>query len=160
MFTDSCEFEDFVFSECVFNDCKFSPIIAFENSGFINCKFYNCEWTNIQEYEDRDALDRQAYFSGCIANNDFLDFNHEIVESNTLNQPIEKLILEYFIRDGRKYKDMMNLSKMRSDFIDKKKMFDKAINSMENKKLLALNGGKCFLLKDGVIYYRDKFYNI
>lgn len=158
-FTNSCEFEDFTFNECTFNNCKFSQIATFENSGFINCKFYNCEWTNIQESQDRDVTERQAYFSGCIANNDFLDSDHEIIELN-INQPIEKLILEYFIRDGRKYKDMMNLSKMRSDFSDKKKLFDKAINNMENKKLLALNGGKCFLLKDGVTYYRDKFYNI
>lgn len=48
---------------------------------------------------------------------------------------------------------------MRADFSDRKKIFDKAINNMENQKLLALNGGKCFMLKEGVIYYRDNYYH-
>lgn len=45
----------------------------------------------------------------------------EVVSPSSVIIPIEQLILEYFIRDGRKYKDMVNLSKMRADFSDRKK---------------------------------------
>lgn len=159
-FTNQCSFDDFVFSDCIFTRCKFSQLIQFSNSGFVNCKFYDCEWIdrNIIQQE----VDKQPYFSGCIAPNDFLDAinENEIVSTSTpIMISIEQLILEYFIRDGRKYKDMVNLSKMRGDFANRKKTFDKAISSMENLKLIALNGGKCFLLKEGVIYYRDNFYH-
>lgn len=158
-FTDQCTFDDFVFSDCTFTNCIFSQQIRFHNSGFVNCKFYDCEW--IEPEEIQGEIDKQAYFSGCIANNTFLNIDDqaEFVSSITVTTPIEQLILEYFIRDGRKYKDMVNLSKMRDDFADQKKAFDKAINTMENQKLLALNGGKCFLLREGVIYYRDNYYH-
>ena len=158
-FTSRCVFDDFVFSDCVFTNCEFSQLVRFSNSGFVNCKFYNCKW--IDQKESHDEVDKQAYFSGCIANNEFMDTDDEVevVSPSSMIIPIEQLILEYFIRDGLKYKDMVNLSKMRADFSDRKKIFDKAINNMENQKLLALNGGKCFMLKEGVIYYRDNYYH-
>lgn len=159
-FTSSCQFSDSVFYDCVFKDCLFSQQFSFNNSGFINCKFYNCTWIDTSNNNQRES-EQQAYFVGCYANNQFLEIHDEGIDySLPIKIPIEQQILEYFIRkDGRKYKDMVPLSKIRADFADNKKAFDKAISSMENSKLLALNGDKCFLLKDGVNYYREHFYH-
>ena len=154
-FLETCSFKNFVFSDCVFRHCNFSFSIIFNNSGFVNCRFFDCIW----EPNNRVQENYQAFFSGCSDNNGFVQQydNNIINEDLTEETPLEKLILEYFIRDGRKYKDMVNLSKIREDFSDRKKLFDKVINHMENIKLLALNGGKCFLLKNAINYYRENF---
>ncbi len=160
-FKSSCIFKNFIFSDCTFQQCKFSTPIQFLNSGFINCKFFNCSWED--ETNDNPKIEYRPYFSGCYCPDNFLqkyeDAEDDITDESINDISLEQIILEHFIKDGKKYKDMVNLSKMRNNFSNKQKLFDKTINQMNNAKLIALNGGKCFLLKDAVPYYREHYYH-
>lgn len=155
-FDSDSKFIDFVFRDCKFTNCLFN-YNSFQNSGFVNCKFFNCTWTNHLANCDQA---KEAYFAGCKANNGFLECVYEEVEQERTHEVnLEELILKYFIKVDGRTSSMKRLMKIREDLSQYGvKQVDKTINSLEKKNFIALNGGMCFIQREGINYFNNNFH--
>jgi hypothetical protein len=155
-FDSDSKFIDFVFRDCKFTNCIFN-YASFQNSGFVNCKFFNCNWKNHEPIIDHDKV---AYFAGCKANNGFLDCVYDEVDKEKIQEVnLEELILKYFIKVDGRTTSMKRILKIREDLAQYgEKQVDKTINSLQKKKYIELNGGMCFIQRDGISYFNNTYH--
>lgn len=155
-FHENTKFIDFVIRDCKFNDCTFN-LDSFQNSGFVNCKFFNCSWE--PEITCNQNIEN-IYFAGCTSNNSFIDCIYtETTETETTSINIEELILKYFIKSEGRTNQMKRLNIIREELsIYGEKQVDKTINSLEKRKFIVLNGGMCFIQREGIIYFNNHYH--
>jgi len=148
-------FIDFVFRDCKFINCVFE-FNAFIKSGFVNCKFYNCTWFCLP---NNCQNDENIYFAGCSSNNSFMDCVYDVEELTDIKVNVEELILKYFIKPDGRTTSMKRLNLIRDDLAEYgEKLIDKTISSLEKKKYIALNGGMCFIQKEGIVYFNNEYH--
>lgn len=155
-FDSDSKFIDFVFRDCKFTNCIFK-YSSFQNSGFVNCKFFNCNWSNHESIIDQNKV---AYFAGCKANNGFLDCVYEEVDQEIIQDVnLEELILKYFIKIDGRTTSMRRLMKIREELAQYgEKLVDKTINSLQKRKFIELNGGMCFIQREGISYFNNTYH--
>lgn len=159
-FSTGCEFVDFIFSDCIFKRCTFSKS-SFKNSGFTSCTFHDCVWEEPLAGEVQRSDASSLYLVGCNATNNFIDQHYvgesEVVVDDANDENIEDIILNFFIRsDGRRSNSMKRVSQIRSDLAKyDTKFVDKALNNLAKKSYIIMNGGQCFIQKEGVAYFRN-----
>lgn len=151
-FGHASKFRMVIFSNIRFRKCSFTKS-AFIDTSFVNCSFYDCEWI-----EEQDA-ETTPYIIGSDCNNDFLQLasnkqDNMIDGCKNERGELNKIILSQFVRSEGKVVRMKRINAIKSEcegFSEREII--KALNSLENSHYLVLNGGNCFIQKEGVSYY-------
>lgn len=156
-FDNESQYINFIFRDCKFSNCIFN-YSSYNKSGFINCKFYNCSWSHSISQCDHE---KETFFAGCKSNNDFLDCVYEDVEiENSHESNLNELILRTLFKAGGKATSMRRIMKIREDLASYgDKQVDKTINKLESTGYIMLNGGMCFISKEGINYFNSKYHH-
>lgn len=156
-FDNESQYVNFIFRDCIFSSCIFN-YSSFNKSGFINCKFYNCSWSHPISKCDHE---KETFFAGCKSNNDFLDCVYEDVEiEQTQESNLKELILRSLFKAGGKTPSMRRIMKIREDLaVYGEKQVDKTINKLESRGFILLNGGMCFISREGINYFNSKYHH-
>lgn len=151
-FGSSSIFKMVIFSNIRFRKCSFQRS-AFVDTSFVNCSFYDCNWIEEQDSETT------PYIIGSDSNNDFLqmvsgkqdsEIDGHINERGDLN----KIILSLFVRPEGKIVGMKRINAIRNacDGFSEREI-SKALSTLEKSHYLVVNGGNCFIQKDGITYF-------
>ena len=141
-----------IFSNIRFRRCSFLKS-AFVDTSFVNCSFYDCNWI---EEQDTDST---PYIIGSDSNNDFLllaSTKQGTMIDGCKNDrgELNKIILSLFVRPEGKVVRMKRITAIKNEcegFSERE--ISKALNTLENSHFLVVNGGNCFIQKEGVTYY-------
>lgn len=141
-----------IFSNIRFRKCSFLKS-SFVDTSFVNCSFYDCNWL-----EDTDS-ETTPYIIGSESNNDFLQRvsgKHDVVIDDGQNErgDLNKIILSLFVRPEGKIIGMKRIIAIKNECngFSEREIF-KALNALERSHYLVVNGGNCFIQKDGITYY-------
>jgi uncharacterized protein YjbI with pentapeptide repeats len=151
-FGNSSTFRMVIFSNIRFRKCSFLRS-AFIDTSFVNCSFYDCSWI-----EEQDS-DNTPYIIGSESNNDFLQMvfvKQDIGTDSNQNEKADlyKIILSLFVRPEGKVVSMRRINTIRTECNDfSERDISKALNTLERSHYLVVNGGNCFIQKDGIVYY-------
>lgn len=148
-------FSDMVFESCVFEKCQFERG-AFGGTALLNCSYQDCEWI------DGAANENRLCISGFKCNNDFVNNQYANLdnneEENNARKNYEQQILELFIRSEKKIKLMRKIEDIYDVFErGEKKNIDKTINQLRTNQYIAIDGNRCFIQKEGIIYYNKNY---
>lgn len=148
----SSVFRMVIFSNIRFRKCSFLRS-AFIDTSFVNCSFYDCNWIEEQDSETT------PYIIGSNSNNDFLQMvsgKQDIVTDDRSNErgDLNKIILSLFVRPEGKIVGMKRINAIKNECAGfSEREISKALNALERSHYLVVNGGNCFIQKDGITYY-------
>jgi hypothetical protein len=153
-FVKEFQFKNSIFSNCKFFNCLFEKK-SFENSGFINCKFYDCQWVLESYYEENNM-----YITGCESNNGFENQFYEHEEQQDIKINVEELILRNFIKGPSKINSMKRISTIKESLKEYNvsiREIEKTINLLKKNSYIMINGDRCFIQSEGIIYFNRTY---
>lgn len=145
------------FNRCCFTNIEFNNCLIdfsmFDLCTFINCSFYNTTFQNFDPHSSEvDFFTCKGDYPSDI---DVEETGQEHVPSLLDEEKALRLeILSHYIQVGGTGRKMRLISKVKEEFLTRRKAFKKAFSSLTGEGYLLCNGDKSFLSDPGWEYYK------